>query len=49
MVIGGMHDSAAFYNIDPESTYEFVPKKDNGIPRPSPFLERALPANFFPR
>jgi hypothetical protein len=49
MVAGGMHDLAVFYNTDPENTYEFVPTKDNGIPRPSPFLGRALPANFFPR
>lgn len=49
MVIGGMHEIAIFYNTDPENSYEFVPKKDNGVSRPSPFLERALPANFFTR
>ncbi|KAF9467716.1 copper radical oxidase [Collybia nuda] len=49
MIVGGMHELASFYNTDPENSIEFFPKKDNGIPRPSPFLERTLPANLFPR
>lgn len=49
MVVGGMHGLATFYNVDPANSFEFFPKKDNGIPRPSPFLERTLPANLFPR
>jgi hypothetical protein len=49
MVVGGIHDRTPFYNTDPVNSFEFVPKKDNGVPRPSPFLERSLPANLFPR
>lgn len=49
MIIGGTHVSAAFYNIDPENSFEFFPKKDGGAVRPSAFLERSLPANLFPR
>lgn len=49
MVVGGMHNVTPFYNTEPENTFEFIPKKDNGIPRASPFLERTLPANLFPR
>jgi hypothetical protein len=49
MVIGGTHESTPFYNTDPENTFEFFPPKDNGQPRFSPFLERTLPANLFPR
>ncbi|KAI0316600.1 glyoxal oxidase N-terminus-domain-containing protein [Amylostereum chailletii] len=49
MIIGGTHEEAAFYNIDPENTFEFFPPKDNGVVRPSAFLERSLPSNLFPR
>ncbi|KAF9467903.1 copper radical oxidase [Collybia nuda] len=49
MVVGGMHELATFYNADPANSFEFFPSKDNGTPRPSPFLERTLPANLFPR
>jgi hypothetical protein len=45
----GTHVNAAFYNIDPENSFEFFPKKDGGKVRPSAFLERSLPANLFPR
>jgi hypothetical protein len=45
----GTHVSAAFYNIDPENSFEFFPPKDGGVVRPSAFLERSLPANLFPR
>ncbi|KAJ7174593.1 glyoxal oxidase N-terminus-domain-containing protein [Mycena filopes] len=38
-----------FYNTDPVNSFEFFPSKDGGIPRPSAFLERSLPANLFPR
>ncbi|KAF7325762.1 hypothetical protein MKEN_00426700 [Mycena kentingensis (nom. inval.)] len=34
---------------DPVNSFEFFPKKDAGVPRPSPFLERSLPVNLFPR
>ncbi|VDC06011.1 unnamed protein product [Peniophora sp. CBMAI 1063] len=49
MIIGGTHVAAQFYNIDPENSFEFFPKKDGGKTRPSAFLERSLPANLFPR
>ncbi|KAF9467904.1 copper radical oxidase [Collybia nuda] len=49
MVVGGMHDIAHFYNVDPANSFEFFPSKDGGVPRPSAFLERTLPSNLFPR
>ncbi|KAF8058616.1 glyoxal oxidase N-terminus-domain-containing protein [Lyophyllum atratum] len=49
MIIGGMHDQTPFYNFDPVNSFEFFPPKDSGVPRPSAFLERSLPANLFPR
>ncbi|KAJ7211267.1 glyoxal oxidase N-terminus-domain-containing protein [Mycena pura] len=49
MVIGGMHEDTPFYNTDPVNSFEFFPKKDGGVPRPSAFLERSLPVNLFPR
>jgi len=49
MILGGIHEAAIFYNIDPVNNFEFYPPKDNGIPRPSPFLERTVPVNLFPR
>ncbi|KAF8530540.1 glyoxal oxidase N-terminus-domain-containing protein [Hysterangium stoloniferum] len=49
MIIGGIHESTPFYNTDPVNSFEFFPPKDNGVPRPSAFLERSLPANLFPR
>ncbi|KAJ7575631.1 glyoxal oxidase N-terminus-domain-containing protein [Mycena floridula] len=51
MVVGGIHIFTLFYNTpdDAENTFEFFPPKDNGIPRASPFLERSLGANLFPR
>ncbi|RDX47756.1 glyoxal oxidase precursor [Lentinus brumalis] len=48
MIIGGTHVNAAFYNIDPENSFEFFPPKEDTV-RPSAFLERSLPANLFPR
>ncbi|KAL0953560.1 hypothetical protein HGRIS_004780 [Hohenbuehelia grisea] len=48
MIIGGTHIPVAFYNIDPVNSFEFFPQKES-TPRPSPFLERSLPANLFPR
>ncbi len=48
MIVGGMHEDAAFYNIDPALSLEFFPPKDSA-PRPSEFLQRSLPANLFPR
>ncbi|TFL02807.1 glyoxal oxidase precursor [Pterulicium gracile] len=50
MVIGGNEDLAPFYN-EPNAVnnIEFVPPKDNNVPRHSPFLVRTLPANMFPR
>ncbi|KAI0684372.1 glyoxal oxidase precursor [Earliella scabrosa] len=48
MIIGGTHVNAAFYNIDPENSFEFFPRKEDAV-RPSAFLERSLPANLFPR
>ncbi|KAJ7499857.1 glyoxal oxidase N-terminus-domain-containing protein [Mycena latifolia] len=49
MVVGGIHEGTVFYNTDPVNSFEFFPSKDGGIPRPSAFLERSLPANLFPR
>ncbi|KAI0757966.1 glyoxal oxidase N-terminus-domain-containing protein [Fomes fomentarius] len=48
MIVGGMHEDAAFYNIDPALSLEFFPPKESA-PRPSEFLKRSLPANLFPR
>ncbi|KAI0037117.1 glyoxal oxidase precursor [Vararia minispora EC-137] len=33
----------------PENSFEFFPPKDGGEVRPSPFLNRTVPANLFPR
>lgn len=49
MVVGGIHQVTPFYNDDPVNSFEFFPPKDNGVARPSAFLERSLPANLFPR
>ncbi|EJD50467.1 glyoxal oxidase precursor [Auricularia subglabra TFB-10046 SS5] len=49
MIVGGTHVNANFYNVDPANSFEFFPPKDGGVPRPSAFLERSLPANLFPR
>ncbi|KAF4586520.1 hypothetical protein EYR38_010799 [Pleurotus pulmonarius] len=48
MIVGGTHVTTPFYNVDPVNSFEFFPKKENA-PRPSPFLERSLPSNLFPR
>ncbi|RPD67533.1 glyoxal oxidase precursor [Lentinus tigrinus ALCF2SS1-6] len=48
LIAGGMHVEAVFYNVDPENSFEFFPRKEESV-RPSAFLERALPANLFPR
>ncbi len=48
LIVGGMHEDAAFYNIDPALSFEFFPPKESA-PRPSEFLKRSLPANLFPR
>ncbi|KAF8192159.1 glyoxal oxidase precursor [Pholiota molesta] len=49
MVVGGIHERTPFYNTDPVNSFEFFPPKDGGVPRPSEFLNRSLPANLFPR
>ncbi|KXN80836.1 hypothetical protein AN958_07199 [Leucoagaricus sp. SymC.cos] len=49
MVVGGMRKAAIFNNDDPVNSIEFFPPKDGGVPRPSEFLARTLPANLFPR
>jgi hypothetical protein len=51
MILGGDAVLTPFYNVAPDArnNYEFVPPKDGGVPRPSPFLERTMPANMFPR
>ena len=48
IIVGGMHEEAVFYNIDPASSFEFFPRKEDTV-RPSAFLERSLPTNLFPR
>lgn len=51
MIVGGIHENTDFYNdIDRAAlTVEFFPPKFGGVPRPSEFLKRSLPANLFPR
>ncbi|KZV92674.1 glyoxal oxidase precursor [Exidia glandulosa HHB12029] len=49
MIAGGTSVPTWFYNTDPVNTFEFFPPKDKGVPRFSPFLQRTLPANLFPR
>ncbi|TFK33493.1 glyoxal oxidase precursor, partial [Crucibulum laeve] len=51
MIIGGIHIPTTFYNnfTDSANSFEFFPPKDNGVPRPSAFLQRSLPTNLFPR
>jgi len=49
MIIGGTNNATPFYNMFPENSFEFFPKKDDGQVRPSPFLERTVPSNLFPR
>ncbi|KAJ7269893.1 glyoxal oxidase precursor [Mycena rebaudengoi] len=49
IIVGGIHEGTPFYNNDSVSNFEFFPKKDGGVPRPSAFLERSLPVNLFPR
>ena len=49
MIVGGIHERTFFYNVDPVNNFEFFPPKDGGVPRPSEFLARSLPANLFPR
>jgi len=49
MIVGGIHESTPFYNTDPVNSFEFFPKKDGGVPRPSAFLARTVPVNLFPR
>ncbi|KAJ6470090.1 glyoxal oxidase N-terminus-domain-containing protein [Mycena vitilis] len=46
MIVGGIHEDTPFYNT---GTFEFFPKKDGGVPRPSAFLNRTVPVNLFPR
>ncbi|TFK83299.1 copper radical oxidase [Polyporus arcularius HHB13444] len=48
LIAGGSHVGSLFYDIDPETSFEFFPRKEEFV-RPSPFLERSLPANLFPR
>lgn len=42
LIVGGSHTNAAFYNIDPENTFEFFPPKDNVSCCVSYFLVRRL-------
>ncbi|KAF5364821.1 hypothetical protein D9758_009313 [Tetrapyrgos nigripes] len=51
MIVGGIHIPTIFFNTPEEAanTFEFFPPKDGGIPRPSAFLDRSMPANLFPR
>lgn len=51
MIVGGIHRNTGFYNSIEEAalTVEFFPPKFGGVPRPSEFLKRSLPANLFPR
>ncbi|KAK7451030.1 hypothetical protein VKT23_012705 [Stygiomarasmius scandens] len=51
MIVGGINNGTPFFNDfeDAAKTFEFFPPKDGGVPRPSDFLVRSLPANLFPR
>ncbi|KAF5364756.1 hypothetical protein D9758_009335 [Tetrapyrgos nigripes] len=51
MIIGGIMVNTPFFSTQnlSASTFEFFPQKDRGVPRPSAFLDRSLPANLFPR
>ena len=51
MIVGGAKHNLTFANSleDAVLSVEFFPPKFDGIPRPSEFLERSLPANLFPR
>ncbi|KAK7467493.1 hypothetical protein VKT23_004547 [Stygiomarasmius scandens] len=51
MIVGGIHNGTSFFNDfnNASKSIEFFPKKDGGVPRPSDFLVRTLPANLFPR
>ena len=47
LIAGGSSVLSKFYNVQPENSFEFFPRKEQTV-RPSAFLERALPANLFP-
>ena len=51
LIVGGIQEPTPFFNTPPlaVNTFEFFPAKDGGVTRPSPFLERSMPANLFPR
>ncbi|THU91429.1 glyoxal oxidase precursor [Dendrothele bispora CBS 962.96] len=51
MIVGGIHRNTPFFNnfTAAAKSFEFFPKKDGGVPRPSEFLVRSLPVNLFPR
>ncbi|KAF7331451.1 Copper radical oxidase [Mycena kentingensis (nom. inval.)] len=49
MIVGGTHVATVFYNTDRADSFEFFPRKDNGVVRQSRFLVRSGPANLFPR
>lgn len=51
MIVGGIHRDTSFYSTPDlaATTVEFFPPKFGGVPRPSEFLKRSLPANLFPR
>ena len=49
LIVGGIEVPTLFFNTVPVNSFEFFPSKDEGISRHSPFLERSLPANLFPR
>ena len=51
MIVGGASHDLTFANSleDAILTVEFFPPKFGGVPRPSEFLKRSLPANLFPR
>ncbi|KAG6884479.1 hypothetical protein C0993_010688 [Termitomyces sp. T159_Od127] len=42
-------ENAATFHLTTTRCFEFFPPKDNGVARPSTFLERSLPVNLFPR
>lgn len=51
MIAGGAHHNVTFYSSVEVGalSVEFFPPKFGGVPRPSEFLKRSLPANLFPR
>lgn len=51
LIVGEIQEPNPFFNTPSMAvnTFEFFPATDGDVTRPSPFLERSMPANLFPR